>query len=395
MWCGTFVLMGAFVAALASFGSGGIEKAGAKPIDARIPTTSVSVASVSVGQAAFVDAPMGDVPVAKVSVDKAPLDKAALDRAPVTESAANAPATKTEPKTFVVASADPSQIIQPEAPSMQAALPNPLDPTPNEVKANAARAAVKPLEIPEDCIAADICIDQYLWALYQRTPKQDTNKVIERRKVVIKRKGKSRTVTRSFTKLVDADFTWKDPKAAIKLDMTVRQYVFGGMDRSFKRRLLYMLIAADKAGLAPGITSGFRDDFRQAIATGQKAASNMSYHGGSTRGGYGHGLAADIVSVKGATRGQRWVSSDNLWKWVDENGKQYGIGRPYLDRDPPHVAPIDGREYIAHYRPPTIQQLAAIEKKKQDDKNKVAALAQRTIALKMVSADVINARRDQ
>jgi hypothetical protein len=26
-------------------------------------------------------------------------------------------------------------------------------------------------------------------------------------------------------------------------------------------------------------------------------------------------------------------------------GKEYGIGRPYLDKDPPHIAPIDGKEY--------------------------------------------------
>jgi hypothetical protein len=25
--------------------------------------------------------------------------------------------------------------------------------------------------------------------------------------------------------------------------------------------------------------------------------------------------------------------------------KELGIGRPYLDRDPPHVGPIDGKEY--------------------------------------------------
>jgi hypothetical protein len=53
------------------------------------------------------------------------------------------------------------------------------------------------------------------------------------------------------------------------------------------------------------------------------------------------------VSVKGATRAQRWVSTEKLWKWVDERGKEFGIGRPYLDRDPPHVAPIDGQEYTS------------------------------------------------
>src|SRR5205823_14174768 len=77
------------------------------------------------------------------------------------------------------------------------------------------------------------------------------------------------------------------------------------------------------------------------------AASERSYHGGSLRGGYGHGLAADIVSVNGANRAQRWTSTEILWKWVDANGKQFGIGRPYLDRDPPHVGPIDGPEYVS------------------------------------------------
>ena len=98
----------------------------------------------------------------------------------------------------------------------------------------------------------------------------------------------------------------------------------------------------------PGITCAFRDDYRQTIATGQKAQSDRSYHGGSFRGGYGHGLATDIVSVKGETRAERWASSEQLWKWIDTHEKQLGIGRPYLDRDAPHVAPIDGKEYAAH-----------------------------------------------
>ena len=34
-----------------------------------------------------------------------------------------------------------------------------------------------------------------------------------------------------------------------------------------------------------------------------------------------------------------------LWKWIDAHEKELGIGRPYLDRDPPHVGPIDGKEY--------------------------------------------------
>ena len=34
-----------------------------------------------------------------------------------------------------------------------------------------------------------------------------------------------------------------------------------------------------------------------------------------------------------------------MWKWIDAHGKEFGIGRPYLDKDPPHIAPIDGKEY--------------------------------------------------
>jgi len=97
----------------------------------------------------------------------------------------------------------------------------------------------------------------------------------------------------------------------------------------------------------PGITSAFRDDYRQSIASGNKAASDSSFHGGSRRGGYGHGLAIDLVSVKGQTRLQRFAASEELWKWVDAHETELGVGRPYLDRDPPHVAAIDGKEYAA------------------------------------------------
>jgi D-alanyl-D-alanine carboxypeptidase len=157
------------------------------------------------------------------------------------------------------------------------------------------------------------------------------------------------TVTRTFTKLVDEDFSWKDPKAAEHFGKPLDDYVIGGMDRDFKVKLVQMLRAADTAGLSPGITSAFRDDYRQSIASGLKAADNRSYHGGSLRGGYGHGLAADIVSVNGATRAERLTASETLWKWVDTHGKEFGIGRPYLDRDPPHVGPIDGKEYADHH----------------------------------------------
>jgi hypothetical protein len=207
--------------------------------------------------------------------------------------------------------------------------------------------AARPVETLDECLVVEICIDEYLWSLYERTPKVDTNKVTERIKTTVKKKGKTRTVIKTITKYVVGDFTWKDPIAAQRAGMSLKDYVIGGMDRDFRLKLFRALRAVDDAGLMPGITSAFRDDYRQSIAAGNKAASDSSYHGGSRRGGYGHGLAVDLVSVKGETRIQRFASSEELWKWIDAHEKELGVGRPYLDRDPPHVTPIDGKEYAA------------------------------------------------
>jgi hypothetical protein len=217
----------------------------------------------------------------------------------------------------------------------------------------------------DECMVAQICIDRYLWRLYERTPKTDTIKVPERMKVSVKRRGKTRLVTKTIAKLLDEDFAWKDPKAAARAGMSPADYVIGGMDPRFRVTLYHALRALDEAGLIPGITSAFRDDYRQTIAVGQKARADRSYHGGSFRGGYGHGLAADIVSVRGETRAERWISSEQLWKWIDTHQKELGIGRPYGDRDAPHVAPIDGNEYAAHHVQPNAQHAESRTKKHQ------------------------------
>ena len=221
------------------------------------------------------------------------------------------------------------------------------------------------VEAVDECMVAQICIDRYLWSLYERTRKIDTVKVPEQIKVSVKLKGKTKIVTKTITKLIDEDFTWKDPKAAERAGMSPMDYVIGGMDPSFRVTLYHALRALDDAGLMPGITCAFRDDYRQTIATGQKAQTDRSYHGGSFRGGYGHGRAADIVSVKGETRAERLASSQQLWKWIDTHEKELGIGRPYLDRDPPHVAPIDGEEYAAHRVEPNTQHAESKSKEHQ------------------------------
>src|SRR5262249_38010971 len=118
--------------------------------------------------------------------------------------------------------------------------------------------AMRPIEIVDECLVVDICIDEYLWALYERTPKVDTNKVTKQIKTTVKtKKGKTRTVTKTITDYVVADFTWKDPAAAHKVGMSIKDYVIGGMDRRFKLKLFRALRIMDDAGFMPGITSAF------------------------------------------------------------------------------------------------------------------------------------------
>jgi hypothetical protein len=261
--------------------------------------------------------------------------------------------------TIVAALPEPSQMVPPESPPVPMVTTSTPDPVPSSDE------PVRFIEILDECFVMEVCVDHYLWALYERSTKVDTSKVHEFRKVKVKKKRKTVTVTKRFTRLVPQDFAWKDPIAAEKAGMSMMDYVIGGMDRGFKLRLFQALRAAEKAGHAPGITSGFRDDYRQSIASGLRAAANKSYHGGSLRGGYGHGVAADVVSVKGTTKAEQWTATVDLWKWIDANETEFGVGRPYLARDPPHLAPIDGEEYASRRGTKTQQASTGVKKQPQ------------------------------
>lgn len=315
-------------------------------------STEIDNTGVAVAERAA-PSPTADTPS---TVRPPPIAFGAADVAAVSRLMMQGPAkavVKPEPNPIITATLNSLDLLPEVLP--ESVPPKPADESimasleTGDVDQAAGSHAANSLEALDQCSGEDACVDRYLWALYQRTPKEDSIRVQHERKVSVKRKGRMVTVTRTFTTVTDEDFSWKDPKAADKAGMPAADYVIGGIDREFKLKLFQMLRAADKAGLSPGITSGFRDDYRQSIASGLKAANDRSYHGGSFRGGYGHGLAADIVSVNGATRAQRQIASDILWKWVDDHGKEFGIGRPYLDRDPPHVGPIDGKEYAAHH----------------------------------------------
>jgi hypothetical protein len=353
--CGTVVLAGWVAAGLAGLGSPGIESTGAPIEDSRVASVTARAEHVdaplatALGEDGVSVADMGSVGAALPDPHQLappatpPMRIASLSTPDPGQSEAKEAASSGEVADTGSGGAalpDPRPMQRPAALPVLFAAVSPADRMQND-----AKPAVSSFQALDTCLEPDVCIDQYLWSLYERTPKVDTVKVSERIKVTVKKKGKTRTVVKTLTKYVTQDFAWKDPIAAQKAGMSLKDYVIGGMDRSFKRKLYHALRAMDDVGLSPGITSGFRDDYRQAIASGNKAATDSSYHGGSRRGGYGHGLAADLVSVKGETRLERGKWSEILWKWIDANEKELGIGRPYLDRDPPHVAAIDGKEY--------------------------------------------------
>src|ERR1700737_2954435 len=227
--CGTVVLASWVVGSLAVLSSASFENAGAVPIeDRRAPALAASAELADAPQATAAS----DIAVANADV--------ATVAEPVKGMATDTTAASDELESIIWAALpEPSQMRPPETPPVQVALANTSDPGPDE-----AKATVSTIETVDECLVADICIDRYLWELYQRTPKEDTIKVHESRKVTVRKRSKTVTVTRSFVTLVPEDFAWKDPKAAEKAGMPMMDYVIGGMDRSFKLKLYYTLRAA-------------------------------------------------------------------------------------------------------------------------------------------------------
>src|SRR6266481_6931669 len=365
--CGTVVLAGWVAAGLLDFGSPRIENIGASIEASRATSATAGAGPIGAPQAAVSEDGVSITDVAIVGAAlpvPRPMPRPETPSVQVASANTEDGVSVTDVAIVGAALSVPRPMPRPETPSVEVASANTPDPVQGYTK-----EAVSSAETPDECLVAETCIDRYLWSVYQRAPKVDTIKVPKPIKMTVKKKGKTRTVIKTIIKLVDEDFTWKDPKAAEKAGMSLMDYVIGGMDRSFKLKLYHALRAMDDAGLSPGMTSGFRDDYRQSLASGNKAATDSSYHGGSRRGGYGHGLAADLVSVKGDTRAERCTWSEILWKWIDANEKELGIGRPYLDKDPPHVAPIDGKEY-ADKRSAAKAQLAGLKKPSPSSKLK-------------------------
>jgi hypothetical protein len=152
-------------------------------------------------------------------------------------------------------------------------------------------------------------VKDYLWEVYQRS--------------TVKKDG-------------SGEFTWKDIDAAKHAGLSMEDYTIGGIDPDYRELVYAIGKAMDAAGVEWSILSGYRDDYRQNLASGFKSHGGYSFHGGSTAtGGYGHGCAMDISSPDR-------MSDDSVWAWFDQHSKDYGLRRPLPATDPVHIQPLLG-----------------------------------------------------
>jgi hypothetical protein len=178
---GTVALAGWGAARLGVFGSSGIEST-ATPIADSGATRGATSSSADAG--APVDAPLASAMAAVAAVAMPRLELPGPAVAPAAMSAGKpATADPDPPETdFVLAGSSAA-----EMPVFEAPLPDSRPTPPPETRVQVAslftsdlvkeypKPAVRPVETPNECLVAEICIDEYLWSLYERTPKNRTS----------------------------------------------------------------------------------------------------------------------------------------------------------------------------------------------------------------------------
>ena len=206
--CGTVVLASWIVAGFTGFGCRGVEHTDATPIkDSGATVLAIAAEPVNASQTTTIVGKTRGASANVVTVNpESSVPVVVPAAAPVAEAAADEPAPS-----------DTMPTLPSETSTEPVAMASTADP-----EVNAAQEAT-PSTTPDECPASQACIDEYLWSLYQRTPKFDTIKVTEKKKMSVKKKGKTRTIVKNVTKLVDEDFTWKDPKAAEKAGMSMQE----------------------------------------------------------------------------------------------------------------------------------------------------------------------------
>ena len=260
--CGTVILVGWAIAAVGGFGLADIKNSRAAPIKDRATETAKTGGSNAIARprvTAITEAALPDcsqmlapeTPPVQTAVVNTPDPmhtgaKEAVRSAETLDKSLPVSSQTLGPETSLVQIASASTLDQlhsdakeavSSAETLEASLADSSHALAPEIPPD-AKEAVSSTETLDECLVREVCIDQYLWSVYQRTLKQDTVKVVERRKVTVKMNGKPQTVIKEFTKLVDEDFTWKDPKAADKASMSLMEYVIGGMDQGLQAKAI-------------------------------------------------------------------------------------------------------------------------------------------------------------
>jgi hypothetical protein len=170
--CGAVVLAGWSFSGLTGFVSPRIEKPNSALIeDQRAASLSAKTATVSANTES-VGAPQ---PTA--------IEKTGTSGADMVTTAARTTGSDQSESVVETAVAYSSQKLPAETPPMQMAAPS----EPDVVHTDTGEA-VRSIKTVDECVVPEICIDQYLWSLYQRTPKRGTIKVVEKRKVTVRAK---------------------------------------------------------------------------------------------------------------------------------------------------------------------------------------------------------------
>src|SRR5262249_57268208 len=183
--CATVAVAGWVAAGPADLGSSIFEST-ETPIEV-IRTTAATVGAehVDVFHATTRGASVADAGSGRAAMAEA-RQMAGLSTPPRTASPATADPAQSEAKEITgsievadrangsVALSEHRTMSDPAAPPVLFAMASPADPVQKD-----GRPAISS-KVPDACLEPDACIDQYLWSLYERTPKVDTVKVEER-----------------------------------------------------------------------------------------------------------------------------------------------------------------------------------------------------------------------
>src|SRR5262249_18259428 len=220
---GTAILVSGVIAAVASFGMADVKNADAAGIEdhaaekVEVTISNPGSASAHTAVTAITETALRDA--SQVSASETPS---------VQPAAVSSDLTYTDKETVISAKIldeslpDSSQTLERETPPVQVATASTSDRVDSSAKEAASAAtldeqlpdssqalvpatppdgnyAVTSTETLDECLTSEPCMDQYLWAVYQRAPKEDAIKMVERTKVIVKTDGKPRTVVKEFT----------------------------------------------------------------------------------------------------------------------------------------------------------------------------------------------------